>query len=254
MKRIISTLFCLTGITIISFTHSDASLDPSTIVAIWLLDEDQGNTIKDLSANGNDGTINGADWTEGKRGTGLEFDGSSHVEIPPSKSLDDYLDGFTYLLWVKPTAPPPNANTRLIEKDWHNPTIQIGPNDFYGSIAVNADQASTNVRGGTWEQDEWSYVALTHDGNVLTLYVDGELVADKEVGKPDEKLDTEIRFGAWRARNWDFIGVLDEVAVFNVPLSEKDINTIYEDGLEAASDVTALGRLTTTWGTIKNFR
>ena len=33
--------------------------------------------------------------------------------------------------------------------------------------------------------DEWSFVALTHDGKTLVLYVDGEVVADLDVGKPD---------------------------------------------------------------------
>ncbi len=253
MKDMIRILFCFTLTVIFSIHITDAEIDPNSIVGIWLLDEGTGNTIEDQSDNNNDGTIMGAEWTKGKIGMGLEFDGTSRVEIPASESIDDFLDGFTYLLWVKPTAPPPNSNTRLIERDWHNPTIQIGGSDFYGSIAVNADQKFSHVRGGEWKQDEWSFVAITYDGTVLKLFVDDEFVGDNEVGKPDKKLNKEIRFAAWRNPNWDFIGVLDEIGVFNVPLSENDLKNIMKNGLEDAADVSPVGKLTTTWGDMKSF-
>jgi len=221
-----------------------ARIDPKSIVGIWLLDEGQGDTAKDTSGNGNDGRVVGAKWTEGKFGKALEFDGSSHVEIPASKTTDDYMNGFTYLIWVKPTATPPNVNTRIIERDWHNPTIQIGPADFYGSIAANGDQANTNIRGGTWKMGEWSFVALTYDGVILKLYVDGEMVNEKDVGKPDDHPNFTpasdqgaIWLATWKAPGWDFRGVLDEAGVFNVPLSDEDIKNIMDKGLQTATAV-----------------
>ena len=254
MRNLIIMILCLTITMVVSIGDLAAKIDAETVIGIWLLDEGQGNTVKDTSGNGNDGKIIGAKWTDGKIGKGLEFDGASRVEIPASESIDDFRDGFTYLLWVKPTAAPPNVNTRVIERDWHNPTIQIGPNDFYGSIAVNSDQAQTNVRGGKWEQDEWSFVAITHDGDILKLYVDGELVGEKAVGKPDEKLNGQLRFAAWKDPGWTFTGILDDVGVFNTPLSDNDIEHIMNNGLEEALAVSAIGKLATTWGRAKKMR
>ena len=74
-----------------------AEINPESIVGIWLLDEGQGKSIKDSSGNGNDGKIIGAKWTNGKLGKGLSFDGKSHVEIPASKTTDDYQNGFTHI-------------------------------------------------------------------------------------------------------------------------------------------------------------
>ncbi|RKU29242.1 hypothetical protein C6497_06650 [Candidatus Poribacteria bacterium] len=253
MKKLI-VLLSLTIMMTISINSIDAAIDPDSIVGIWLLDEGKGDVVKDSSGNGNDGKIVGAEWADGKIGQGLEFDGTANVQIPPSESIDDIFDGFTYLLWVKPTGQPPNVNTRVIERDWHNPTIQMGPNDFYASIAVNADQAQTNVRGGAWEMNEWSFVAMTHDGNTLTLYVDGEAVADKDVGKPDDKPNSDIRFASWKNPGWTYIGVLDEVAVFNTPLPEKELKQIMNIGLEETLSVSSSGKLATTWGLLKNTR
>lgn len=254
MRNLILLMLCFCGIMIFSLTSINAAILPESIVGIWLLDEGQGKEIKDISVNGNDGKIIGAKWTDGKIGKGLEFNGGQRVEIPGSKSTDDYLNGFTYLLWVKPTAIPPNPHTRVIERDWHNPTIMIGPNDFYTSIAANADQAQTHVRGGAWELDEWSFVAITYDGNKLKLFVDEEFVGEKAVGKPDEKLGSEIRLGSWRNPGWDFTGVLDEVGVFNKPLSDDDLNSIMKHGLVDALSVSPHEKIATTWGRIKGIR
>ena len=254
MRYLIVVTICFCSLTLIFSTVCNAAIEPESIVGIWLLDEGQGKEIKDTSINGNDGKIIGAEWTDGKIGKGLEFNGANRAEIPGSESIDDYRDGFTYLLWVKPTANPPNQHTRVIERDWHNPTIMIGPNDFYTSIAANADQAQTNIRGGAWEMDEWSFVAITYDGNILKLFVDGEFVGEKAVGKPDEKLGSEIRLGSWRKPGWDFTGVLDEVAVFNEPLSDDDLNHIMVNGLEEALSVTPKEKITTTWASIKGIR
>lgn len=247
-------LIMVLGVTIllvVSVSKLEAIIDSDTAIGIWLLDEGNGNTVKDSSGNDNDGTIVNAKWTDGKFGKALDFDGGAHVKIQPSESIDDFRDGFTYLLWVKPTAAPPNINTRVIERDWHNPTIQIGPADFYGSIAVNADQAQTHVRGGSWEQDEWSFVAITYDGNVLKLFVNGEFVGDKVVGVPDDKPNGDIRLASWKDPGWAYIGLIDDVGVFNASLSEDDLLQIMNTGLEEALDVTAVGKLTTTWGRIK---
>ena len=262
MKNLTWIMLCLVSLLAISHENANAKIDPGSIVGIWLLDEGQGDTVKDSSENGNDGKIVKAKWVDGKIGKGLEFDGTGHVEIPASKTTDDYRNGFTYLLWVKPTEAPPNVNTRVIERDWHNPTIQIGPTDFYGSIAVNADQAATHVRGGAWKRDEWSFVAITYDGDVIQLYVDGEFVADKAVGKADDKPHAatpaphqgSIWFATWKNPGWDFRGVLDDVGVFNTPLTDDELKDIMDNGLEEASAVSPLRKLTSTWGRIKRMR
>jgi len=238
--------------------ESPSKIDPESLMGVWLFDQGKGDTVVDTSGNGNDGEIVDAERVDGKNGKGIEFDGTNHVVIPASRTVNDFLDGFTYLLWVKPLGNPSGPHVRLIERDWHNPNILIGPTDFYGSFIFNGGINSSAVRGGTWEMNEWSFVALTHDGKTLTLYVDGEAVADLDVEKPDftEQHDGgAIWLTRWKgAAGWDFTGVLDEVAIFNTALSEDNLGTIMTEGLEKALWVSAINRLTTTWGDIKRQR
>ena len=257
--RLTLVYICSLIIVQIFMSSSYAKVDPKSIVGIWLLDEGGGDVVKDISPNGNDGKIVGANWVNGKFNKALQFDGVSHVEIPANQTTDNYVDGFTYLLWVQPAATPPNANTRLIERDWHNPTIQIGPADFYGSIEINADQANSNVRGGAWKLNQWSFVALTWDGTTLRLYVDDEMVNERKLGKPDfTKAHNQgaIWLAQWKAAGgWDFKGLMDEVGVFNVALSPDDIENIRENGLDKSLGLTAVssaGKMTVAWGKIKS--
>jgi hypothetical protein len=256
--RLAMVCICLLVVVQISINGSYANVDPNSIVGLWLLDEGSGDVVNDISGNGNDGTVVDANWVDGVSGTALEFDGASHVEIPASETTDDYVDGFTYLLWVQPTGAPPNDNTRVIERDWHNPTIQIGPADFYGSIEINGDQASSHVRGGTWSMNEWSFVALTWDGSTLSLYVDEEMVNDIGLGAPDfTKANNEgaIWLAQWKGgAGWDFTGVIDEVGVFNAALSQDDINSIRENGLDSLASVSSAGKMAMTWGYVKSIR
>jgi len=234
---------------------SNAKIDSESVVGIWLLDKGSGETAKDSSQNGNDGKIVGAEWVNGRNGKGLEFDGTNHVEIPATETTDDYMEGFTYLLWVKPTGAPPNANTRMIERDWHNPTIQISnAGNFYGSTVIGGGLGNSAVTGGTWKLEEWSFVALTYNGTILELYVDDEMVKDLKVAKPDftkNNAQGAIWLATWKAPGWDFKGVIDEVGVFNVALSKDDIQDIMNKGLASIAAVSPSGKLATTWADLK---
>lgn len=52
---------------------SYAKIDPETVVGIWLLNEGEGDVAKDSSENGFDGTIEGAEWVDGRFGSALSF-------------------------------------------------------------------------------------------------------------------------------------------------------------------------------------
>jgi len=259
MKRR-SIIIGMIAIFLFSVSVTYAKVDPKTIVGIWLLDEGSGTVMKDSSPNRNNGKVVGAQWVKGKFGSALEFDGTNHAEIPTSATTDKYVDGFTYLLWVMPTGTPPNANTRIIERDWHNPTIQIGPTDFYGSIMIAGDQAASNIRGGTWTKGEWAFVALSWDGSTLRLYVNDKMVQEKKLGKPDFSKNHEsgaIWLAQWKAgADWSFKGVIDDVGVFSAALSDTDIKTIMSNGLDKAVVSASVSpsdeKLTSTWGQIKS--
>ena len=214
------TLICwLVTAHVISSPIGLAELDEDTIVGIWLFDEGKGETAKDISKNGNHAKLIGAKWTpDGKHGKAVEFDGTNYVRIGASKSTDDYRDGFTYCLWLKPLKEPANPHCRVIERNWHCPGIYIGKGNFFASILSGGGMqpAVDANRAGEYKVDKWTFIALTYDKKMLLLYVDDEVVAETKVGKPDlvkEHDGGAIRLASWKDSGWNFIGVIDEVGV-----------------------------------------
>lgn len=59
--------------------------------------------------------------------------------------------------------------------------------------------------------------------------------------------------GDFLAHHQFMLGLFDEVAIFNVDLSEEQINAIRENGLQAALGVDPQGKLTTSWAMIKRY-
>ena len=77
------------------YTFSD------NVVAAWTFDEGSGTVIHDISGNGNDGAVMGADsWGGGRFGSALIFDGTNHVEVPFGESMRVLSQGdFTLAVW-----------------------------------------------------------------------------------------------------------------------------------------------------------
>jgi len=112
----------------ILINQSYAKIDPASIVGLWLFDEGSGNKAKDSSGNGNDGTINGAKWVDGriKRNKALEFDGSSNYvladikgTVPQSLSLE---------AWIYPVVGGivfAELGQGTINSGWHDSQMEI---------------------------------------------------------------------------------------------------------------------------------
>lgn len=91
MRSVYAGLLCvsLIALSFIFAAPGEAELDPEIAAGIWLLDENDGDEALDSSTNGNHGTIQGAEWVEGKFGSALSFNGTSgRVVISDSDSLD----------------------------------------------------------------------------------------------------------------------------------------------------------------------
>ena len=74
-------------------------------VSYFSFDEIVGETIDDISAKANDGTvINQASATLGRKGQGMYFDGVNDAIYAPDNSDFDLTSGVTLSLWIKPAS------------------------------------------------------------------------------------------------------------------------------------------------------
>jgi hypothetical protein len=237
-----------------------AVVNPGDIIGIWLMDEDENGMAKDLSGNGHDGEIIGElEVVNGRFNKGFEFNGvlGNYVSVPHDESLN--LAEFTITYWCK----------MGVSGFWQIPVLKVDGAaggarrnvDFQtppegGIVSVYFSQGANQWRGaiGVTEvsDEEWHHIAGSYDQDNLLLYVDGVLEGEGSYDGDPDFMDDPLMFGSGEI--WPFLGIIDDVGIFNKALSADDIANIMENGLDRALGITAVsaaGKLTATWGDIR---
>jgi chitodextrinase len=207
-------------------TSACASPGSSGLVAAYAFNEGSGGNVGDASGNGNSGSVTRTTWTTaGKYGGALAFDGSSSsVTVNDAPSLD-LTNGMTLEAWVKPSAV--NASWRTValkersgglsyalyaDSEFAAPDGRIFSNNEYA--ATGATELPVNV---------WSHLAVAYDGTTIRLFLNGTLVSSSSVGGTIQPSAGPLRIGGNGVWGEWFAGSLDEIRVYNRPLSASEI-------------------------------
>jgi hypothetical protein len=192
-------------------------------------DEGSGTVVRDHSNNGNNGTIYGATWVDGKYGKALDFNGvEDYVDIPYSASLDNFNE-LTISCWVYPHQFHDNTYYRhIIEKGWQN----------YGAFVLfqhrNLDVFVFEIRDSVGQKsayeaftaiNTWYHIVCTFKRNdKVTIYVNGK--KGTEMPTLDESLTLNSAINIAGSTN-DFNGIIDEIRIYNRALSANEIKALY---------------------------
>ena len=250
----------LMGVFLLIALPSLADIAPENIVGMWLFNEGDGSVATDSSKQGNDGTIHGATWVDGKFGNALEFDGVDNwVEVPHSDTVG-FAAGtsFTITLHFKGTA----VGGSLAGKNYEDTSQALPWYLLWNGGADNKitfflrDNASASFRAESTSDiadDSWHFIAGRADAETgkATLWVDGVQESEVDFNTDDEYGTSEGPFHIGRHFDRYTTGIIDEVILFNVALDEADIEILMNDGVEAVTAVEPVDKLTTTWGRIK---
>jgi len=204
-------------------------------VAAYSFNAGTGSTVADVSGNNNTGTLVGATWTsQGRFGNALAFNGASYVRIPDAATLD-LTTGLTLEAWVYPTVTPSSWST-VIMKEQPGEFVYVlyaGSPDNRPHLFFNLGTSSSSERGVAGPSglplNTWSHLAGTYDGTTLRLYVNGALVGSQAVTAQIATSNGALRIGGNTVWNEYFRGQIDEVRMYNRPLSaaeiQQDMNT-----------------------------
>ena len=241
-----------------------AKIAPESVVGMWLFDEGAGDVVADSSANGHHGTGNGADsWTEGVFEQALEIGGGTFVRVTANADDPDALSLTTYTVtawmqtesagdWIAVIAKADRNENR-------NYTLYIHLDNNTAAISIGDEGANTwhDASGQTIVNDgDWHHVAISFDDDSDTgrVFTDGLQEAEYKVLNDVPQNTADLVFAAWNhaGGNGAYIGLLDEIGLFNVALEEADIKAIMTDGLpEAGLSVDAHGKLATRWAALR---
>lgn len=146
-------------------------------------EKERGNRIADMSGLGNHGIRNGAARDVGKFGAGLSFDGhDDEVIIPYAPSLE-FRNGFTLEAWIRPEGTQ-SAWPPVLQKDGYHYALYAGDESAAIALIPSGGGSFGGAHDGVYSPKAipsgvWSHLAITYDGSVFQLYIDGRLVSSK---------------------------------------------------------------------------
>ena len=207
--------------------NNEPDLVPTAdLAAAYGFDEGLGTAVSDSSGNGNDGAIQGAIWIPtGKYGQALYFANSSLVTVSNSVSLN-LTNGVTLTAWVYPTAPS-SWSTVLMKQQSAQLAYALYAAGFHGApttFFLNTTNLENLVGENPLPLDTWSHLAATYDGAMLSLFVNGAIVASNSASGSLAPSSGPLQIGGNSIWGEYFSGAIDEVRVFNRALNEEEIN------------------------------
>lgn len=181
----------------------------------WMPGDGNTNDIE----SGNRGIASGGvTYTTGKVGQAFNFDGTGDV-LYPSMNLGN---AFSVDLWVY-FSQAPFIYQHLVSNNY------LGQN--YGALYLHGNfisywQGGTpKVESAALPVNTWSHVALTYDGSVNRLYINGALTSTSDPHTETFNNAVKLGYAVSGGDNY-FPGLLDEVEIFNRALTQAEIQSI----------------------------
>jgi len=212
----------------LSLTAVYEETGPRPVVA-FSFDQGSGTTAVDESGNGNNGTIKGASWTEGRFGGALRFDGVDDWVTVTDRAALDLGTSYTLSAWVQPES----------SNRWQTVLMKETAGTFGYALYATSDSpppsawagATSTYGTGALPRSSWSHLTVTVGGGVQRLYVNGTQVASGPVSGA-VATDGAFRIGGnsvWS--NEFFKGKIDEVRVYDRTLGADEVRADRDRGI-----------------------
>jgi len=198
------------------------------------LDEGTGAVTHDSSGNQNRGAITNALWSNsGHTGKALLFDGTGdYVDVPNSASINISGQGLTVEMWANVTSST-GSDYVLLGKPWN--VGNTGPPPYQYAVEFTAAPKTVDFYFGDTNNTKrgpfsltpplgtWAHVAFTFDGTTVRGYLNGvQQLATAAAGSIAAR-NTPVRLGVDGASLQGYKGRLDDVRIYNRPLSAAEI-------------------------------
>ena len=245
------------GIFLVTVQVSDdegLSAQAATSVLVKNFDATPGHLIahypftgnaNDVSGNQLHGQVNGALLVPDQNGTpqsAYYFNGGAqHIEVANSPLLN-FQDGITVSCWFRADALPDRETFLLSHGSWQNRwKLSITP-EKYLRWTVNTLSGIGDLDASTpLQTDRFYQMAVSYDGSLLALYLDGELQTYKVLTGKIRTAAFPFLMGQMLPGQtaYNFKGVLDAVKVFDYALPPDAVRALFQQGVTPAFEPAA---------------
>jgi hypothetical protein len=222
---------------------------PSGLVSWW---KGEGNTLDSAGTN-NGVAVGSLAYANAEVGSGFSYAAIStnsggppplppvnYVRVPASPTLDvGAADGFTLEAWVRPSA----DSTPVAVFAWGSGTTGLGVQFWLnvggaGSIFANVKDTSgvdhsVTTASGVVVANEFQHIALTFDktSGTATIFRNGVELNNGTFGQITPRTSSVLYLGKLNSPSGStYSGLLDEVSIYNRPLSAQELLAIVSAG------------------------
>lgn len=211
-----------------------------------------GNLIADYPFSGNADDVSGNNLHGQPNGAILTADrfgnvqsayylngGAQHIAVPNSPILN-FQDGITVSCWFKAANLPDRETFLLSHGSWQNRWKLSATPNKYLRWTINSFGGIGDLDATVpLQTDSFYHVAVTYDGGLMALYLNGELHSFKALNGQIRTTSAPFLMGQMLPddANYNFKGVLDEVKIYDYALSPEAVSMLFETGTTRTEEV-----------------
>lgn len=229
----VNSAYCPSGTPEVSSSGLVLSYDMATLSA---------GKMKDFSGVGNVGTITGTQVVAGKYGNARFFNGVAGADFIRTASNAGLNPAhLTVAFWENATSSAANhialdkSDNSSVGGTSYSFLIQSGTGKVRFTLGTGWHGGATGVQlltngsiiGG------WHHIVGTFDGTTVRLYVDGAYITSGTASFAMYASSSDLTIGERLSDSLNMLGSIDEVLLFNRPLSFAEIGKLYLDGRPA---------------------
>lgn len=239
-----------------------AAVDEDVVLAMPFDSEE----VVDLSTLEHKGTIEGdIKLVDGKFRKALSFDGDGDKVVVESKgeALDIVDSDVTIAMWAKFANSGVKFDAFCAKNEgggenpkwvfYNRPDDNARPGLTFHINSADHDPLWFGKVPFVGDKGRWYQIAVVVEGHDYVFYVDGEKVGE-ESDATKEKISLVERAPltiGWSEGNFFFNGALDEFLMVKRALTEEELSSHFDGGIEGFLAVQPLGKLSAIWGNIK---
>lgn len=199
----------------------NGSIDEFAVYSKVLTEDDISNLYKERN-------VLYLDYMDSLYGRGVMFDGQDdymNISFENFVNLSEY----TIEIWIKPSSLPTDLNSRQgilnLSNTTHSARLFLNEN---GNLEYDVLPGEIGNLESTINSEEWFYFTLVYDGTAGNLYKNAVLQDSFTTSEMSLLNVDNVKLGFnLSTKNTYFNGVVDEVKIYTIALSQEDINQNY---------------------------
>lgn len=202
----------------------------SSLVGDWRFDEATGTSAADSSGRSLNGTLqNGATWAGGRYRAGLRFDGvNDYVQVGAQPALV-MTNAMSIGAWIYPTGTGASGLGIIVNKEGEYEIGRFSDGTIRWALANSAPGWTFINTGFVAPLNQWTHITLTYNNGEVKTYANGNLVhtylGSGAIGDVATS-QNDFRIGNRQEADQDFMGLIDEVSVYNQALTAADVTKL----------------------------